>query len=74
MGEIKLDGKLCERCEHTWVSRNGARPIVCPKCKSPYWDVLRQNGVRGLPPGPSLGKNKMEVKEEFGLFPNSKNG
>lgn len=58
MGEIKLDGCLCERCEHTWISRVDGKPVVCPKCKSPYWDVPKKNG------------QKKEVGEEFGLFPN----
>jgi predicted Zn-ribbon and HTH transcriptional regulator len=41
MGEITLKGYVCERCEHTWVPREDERPRVCPKCKSPYWDVPR---------------------------------
>jgi hypothetical protein len=50
MGKVKLDGYICERCEHTWISREGERksgrdgrePIVCPKCKSPYWNIPRR--------------------------------
>lgn len=63
MGEIKLDGYLCERCDHTWISRIIDKPVVCPKCKSPYWDVPRKNN--------SVQKKS---KEEFGLFPGGKNG
>lgn len=52
MSEVKLDGYLCDRCSHTWVSRNlnGAeneKPRVCPKCKSPYWNIPRKNGSSG---------------------------
>ncbi len=69
MGKINLSGYVCERCGHTWISRNknsvslrdkrkGKRkgkekkeknklkeklPIVCPKCKSPYWNIPRKN-------------------------------
>lgn len=60
MGEIKLGGCLCERCEHAWISRVDGKPVVCPKCKSPYWDVPRKNGL------------KKEGLENFGLFPNFK--
>ena len=36
-------GYRCERCEHEWVPRNFERePLVCPKCKSPYWDRPRK--------------------------------
>lgn len=49
MGEVKLDGYICDRCEHTWISRNlngcegEEKPKVCPKCKSPYWNIPRKN-------------------------------
>ncbi|MGI0082141.1 MAG: hypothetical protein ACREAF_00700 [Nitrosopumilaceae archaeon] len=38
MGEITLHGYKCERCGHEWVPREEEKPLVCPKCKSPYWD------------------------------------
>ncbi|MFH1368059.1 MAG: hypothetical protein ABII64_02905 [Elusimicrobiota bacterium] len=28
----------CTRCGHNWVSRKKARPVICPACKSPYWN------------------------------------
>jgi len=29
----------CDRCSHSWTSRNGENlPVICPRCKSPYWD------------------------------------
>jgi len=51
MGEIKLNGYICERCGHTWVSRlktqnPNKKPIVCPKCKSPYWNIPRKNKTK----------------------------
>ena len=44
MAEIKitLKGFKCERCKHEWIPRNKERPIICPKCKSPYWDKPRK--------------------------------
>jgi rubrerythrin len=42
MGKIKLSGYVCERCGHKWVARNKQTPRVCPKCKSPYWNIARK--------------------------------
>ncbi|MDI6916413.1 MAG: hypothetical protein QMC80_01300 [Thermoplasmatales archaeon] len=45
MAEIKitLSGYKCERCGHKWVPKKlGNNPRVCPKCKSPYWDVPKK--------------------------------
>ena len=42
MGKIKIEGYKCERCEHVWVPREKEEPRVCPKCKSPYWNVPRK--------------------------------
>lgn len=36
--KIEVDGFRCERCGHEWVKRKTDEPMVCPKCKSPYWD------------------------------------
>jgi len=46
MGKIKLEGYLCERCCHKWVARNEAMPVVCPKCKSPYWNTKRKVKIK----------------------------
>ena len=42
---IKLNGYQC-RCGHQWVPRKPGVPIVCPKCKSPYWNTKRKE-LRG---------------------------
>lgn len=42
MAEVTLKGYRCERCNHVWVPRDKEKPRVCPKCKSPYWDVPRK--------------------------------
>jgi len=40
---IKRAGFKCERCSHEWIPNNIKRkPVVCPKCKSPYWDRVRK--------------------------------
>jgi len=39
--EIKVYECQCERCEHSWITRTEEIPIVCPKCKSPYWNKLK---------------------------------
>ena len=36
--EIKVYECKCERCGHEWITRSEEAPVVCPKCKSPYWD------------------------------------
>jgi len=42
MGKIKItvEGYKCERCGHEWIPRTKKeeQPIICPKCKSPYWN------------------------------------
>lgn len=46
MGRVKLtiEGYKCERCEYEWIARKKkTEPRVCPKCKSPYWDVPKKN-------------------------------
>ncbi|MBI4116831.1 hypothetical protein HY449_03750 [Candidatus Pacearchaeota archaeon] len=43
MGEVMLKGFICERCKHKWFPRNDKIPLVCPKCKSPYWNKQRKS-------------------------------
>ena len=35
---MRLPKYKCIRCKHIWVPRKEAEPIICPKCKSPYWN------------------------------------
>jgi predicted Zn-ribbon and HTH transcriptional regulator len=44
MAKVTLDGYQCERCDHKWVPRDAMEPKVCPKCKSPYWNVPCKKG------------------------------
>jgi len=39
---LKLKGYRCERCGHEWVPRNSAKPIICPLCKTAYWNKPRK--------------------------------
>jgi len=43
MARITLEGFKCERCEHVWIPRSTTEgdPIICPRCKSPYWNRPR---------------------------------
>ena len=40
--KITVDGYKCERCEYEWIARKKAYPRVCPRCKSPYWDIPKK--------------------------------
>jgi len=42
----ELTNKLCTciRCSYAWFARTEISPMVCPKCKSPYWNK-RKNGA-----------------------------
>jgi predicted Zn-ribbon and HTH transcriptional regulator len=43
-GKVSVEGYKCERCGHVWVPRlyGKKQPVICPKCKSPYWNKPRQ--------------------------------
>ena len=45
--KIKIDGYKCERCQHEWVKRGDKEPIVCPACKSPYWNQPKKGESDG---------------------------
>lgn len=45
--EIKTKGFQCERCGHQWIPLDiNKEPKVCPKCKSPYWNVKRKRDLK----------------------------
>ncbi len=46
--ETKVYESKCERCRHSWITRTGETPIVCPKCKSPYWDKPLTKGKKKI--------------------------
>lgn len=46
MKEMNLASITCFRCSHEWIPRV-KKVIICPKCKSPYWDIKgRSNGKK----------------------------
>ncbi len=54
LGKIKLEGYKCDRCGHIWLPRmytdESELPVICPKCKSPYWNrpkLHAGSGVKG---------------------------
>jgi DNA-directed RNA polymerase subunit RPC12/RpoP len=49
MAKVKIEtwGYKCERCSHEWVPRNEPLPLVCPRCKSPYWNRPRRTKKGG---------------------------
>jgi hypothetical protein len=36
---IRIPTLLCRRCTHEWQPRREQLPRICPKCKSPLWQV-----------------------------------
>lgn len=51
----------CQRCGHEWIPRVSMEelegkvkdtPIICPRCKTPYWKTERKN------------KNNKEAKKD----------
>lgn len=38
---MELPTLKCLRCGHTWTPRKPVS-MVCPKCKTPYWNTPRQ--------------------------------
>jgi hypothetical protein len=33
---------LCLRCQHAWWPRGAYLPVLCPSCKSKYWNQVRE--------------------------------
>ena len=40
--ELKVKGYRCERCIHEWIPRKKVVPIICPFCKSAYFNIPRK--------------------------------
>jgi len=41
INNIKIPKLKCKRCGYKWIPRK-EEVIVCPRCKSPYWNVERR--------------------------------
>jgi len=37
-----IEKPRCYRCGYAWESESKEPPVVCPRCKSPYWDRPRR--------------------------------
>ena len=50
MAIIQIAGFRCERCDKVWAPKSVNQddpskvemPVICPKCKSPYWNRPRK--------------------------------
>jgi predicted Zn-ribbon and HTH transcriptional regulator len=38
VGSVQFPKLKCLRCDYEWYPRTESLPLVCPKCKSPYWN------------------------------------
>ena len=47
----------CLRCDHDWFKRVEARPVRCPNCKQPNWDLAPGELTRGRPAKKASEKN-----------------
>ena len=42
MSVALTSGDRCYRCGYTWKAKSKTIPLICPRCKSPYWDRPRR--------------------------------
>lgn len=42
---MKLKTHKCLRCRHVWFPRKESEPVVCAKCKSPYWNKKKKYAI-----------------------------
>lgn len=55
MAIIHIKGFECERCHHKWCPKTINQqdpdiidtPVICPKCKSPYWNKPKTKLKKG---------------------------
>ena len=58
---ILIEGHKCYRCGHEWRPYDLKEvPIVCPKCKSPYWKTPRKSTRFSEKPKISRRENQKE--------------
>jgi DNA-directed RNA polymerase subunit M/transcription elongation factor TFIIS len=59
---------VCERCEHRWIPRDWENkdqglPLVCARCKSPYWNRPKKAQASENPkPAPKKAAKKRAKK------------
>jgi len=60
-----MSSEICLRCGHKWLPKYYKKePKVCPNCKSPKWDTLKQFNERGA-------KRLKTPGDKFGYFKKS---
>lgn len=65
MAKVLLMGCQCERCAHEWLPREkDVDPIVCPSCKSPYWNKPRRGAKASMPALPMTASRRRQVRIE----------
>ena len=42
MKKAKINNLKCQRCGYKWAPRI-IEVRICPRCKSPYWDIKKKN-------------------------------
>ncbi len=61
---LTVEGYRCERCAHEWIPRDKEQePVICPKCKSPYWNKPRKNAEPASSKPARSAKAKGEAKK-----------
>lgn len=40
--DVVITRLTCLRCGHSWLPRVESMPLLCPKCKNPYWNKPRK--------------------------------
>lgn len=44
-----IDKCLCLRCTYAWWPRGAYLPVLCPACKSRYWNQVREVKADAVP-------------------------
>jgi len=39
--ELEKRIRKCLKCGHEWLPRKKQEPIICPNCKSYYWNRIK---------------------------------
>jgi len=37
-----IEKTYCKRCGYEWYPRVTSKPVMCPACKTRYWDIERK--------------------------------
>lgn len=59
---IKVKQYTCLRCSYKWLPRKEVRSIICPNCKTPYWNKPRRETVKKVEEKPENNTEKSKEK------------